>query len=115
MDGLFNRLKDELAARDNTKGLSPIDLLDMPDELAEVVNQIIRRNGLKLEDVAQQLNQTEVEAKKALNKLVNKGYVRQVQVKQETWYKAQFGRKADRVVSDSIWSKLDSTFKDEED
>lgn len=115
MGGLFDRLQDELDAQDNKKGLSPIDLLDMPEELTEVVNRIIRKNGMKLAEVAQQLNKTEDEAKEALNKLVEKGYVRQIEVKQEIWYKAQFGRKADKIVSDNIWSKLDSVFNDEED
>ncbi|MCB0208353.1 MAG: hypothetical protein KDJ52_03430 [Anaerolineae bacterium] len=115
MGGLFDRLQDELDARDNKKGLSPIDLLDMPPELTEVVNQIIRKNGMKLEEVAQRLNKSEDEAKEALNALIEKGYVREVKVKQEIWYKAQFGRKADKVVSDNIWSKLDNVFNDDED
>ena len=115
MGGLFDRLQDELDARDNKKGLSPVDLLDMPEELTGVVNQIIRKNGMRLEEIAQHLNQSEEEAKKNLKLLVEKGYVREVQVKQEIWYKAQFGRKADKVVSDNIWSKLDSVFNDEED
>ena len=115
MGGLFDRLQDELDARDNKKGLSPIDLLDMPPELTEVVNQIIRKNGMKLEEVAQRLNKSEDEAKEALNALIEKGYVREVKVKQEIWYKAQFGRKADKVVSDNIWSKSDNVFNDDED
>ena len=115
MGGLFDRLQDELDARDNKKGLSPIDLLDMPPELTEVVNQIIRKNGMKLEEVAQRLNKSEDEAKEALNALIEKGYVREVKVKQEIWYKAQFGRKADKVVSDNIWSKSANVLNDDED
>ena len=113
MGGIFDRLQDDLDARNNKKGLSPVDLLDMPPDLADLVNQIIRKNGMKLEDVANNLNQSQEEAKQALEKLVDKGYIRRVEVKKEVWYKAQFGRKADKVVSDNIWSKLDDIFKDE--
>lgn len=114
MGGIFDRLQDDLDARNNKKGLSPVDLLDMPQDLADLVNQIIRRNGMKLEDVAQNLNQSIEKAEQTLDKLVEKGYIRRVNVKQEVWYKAQFGRKADKVVSDNIWSKLDNIFKDEQ-
>ena len=113
MGGIYDRLQDDLDARNNKKGLSPVDLLDMPSELADLVNQIIRKNGMKLEDVAKSLNQAHDQAQQTLDKLINKGFVRQVKVKQEIWYKAQFGRKADKVVSDNIWSKLDDIFKDE--
>ncbi|MCB9102560.1 MAG: hypothetical protein H6632_23695 [Anaerolineales bacterium] len=114
MGGIFDRLQDDLDARNNKKGLSPVDLLDMPQDLADLINQIIRRNGMKLEDVAQNLNQSIEKAEQTLDKLVEKGYIRRVKVKQEVWYKAQFGRKADKVVSDNIWSKLDNIFKDEQ-
>lgn len=114
MGGIYDRLQDDLDARNNKKGLSPIDLLDMPSDLADLVNQIIRKNGMKLEDVAKCLNQSQDEAQQTLDKLVKKGFVRRIEVKQEVWYKAQFGRKADKVVSDTIWSKLDNIFNDEQ-
>jgi hypothetical protein len=45
---------------------------------------------------------------------VEKGYVRQIKVKEEVWYKAHFGRKADKVLSSGIWSSLDSVVDDQE-
>ena len=115
MGGLFNRLQDELDARNKGEGLSPIDLLDMPEALAAVVNHIIRNNGMRLEDIAKELDKTAEETQETLEKLVEKGYIRKIAVKEETWYKAQFGRKADKALSLSIWSALDGVVEDEEE
>ncbi len=113
MAGLFNRLQDEIDARDEPGGLSPIDLLDMPKALATVINQIIRKNGIKLEDIAAELNQSSADTKATLDELVEKGYVRRVEVRDQIWYKAHFGRKADKVLSSSIWSSLDDVVEEE--
>jgi len=114
MAGLFNRLQDEIDARDSQAGLSPIDLLDMPETLAAVINQIIRRNGMKLEDIAEELGQSPEKTKVTLDELVKKGFARRVEVREEIWYKAQFGRKADKVLSSTIWSSLDKVVDEEE-
>lgn len=110
MAGLFSRLQAEIEA----PGLSPIDLLDMPAAQATVINKIIRNNGMKLEDIVRELDQSPAEIQKTLNKLIEKGYARPVQVKEEIWYKAKFARKADKVLSLSIWSSLDDVVEDEE-
>ena len=110
--GLFNRLQDEIEVRDSGEGLSPIDLLDMPDSMATVINKIIRKNGMRLEDIATELGQSPEETQGVLGKLVEKGFVRRIEVKNEVWYKAQFGRKADKALSLSIWSSLDDVMGD---
>ena len=112
MTGLFNRLQDEIEARESGIGLSPIDLLDMPDTLADVIHRIIRNNGMKLEDIATELNQSPQDTAATLEQLVAKGYARRVTVKNEVWYKAQFGRKADKVLSLNIWSSLNNIADD---
>ena len=111
--GLFNRLQDEIEARDSGKGLSPIDLLDMPEATATVINKIIRKNGMRLTDMAAELGQSPEETQNTLDSLVTKGYIRRIAVKNEVWYKAQFGRKADKVLSLSIWSSLDDVMGDQ--
>jgi hypothetical protein len=110
MAGLFDRLQDEINARSQQRSLSPIDLLDMPEGLAGIINQIIRKNGMKLEEIAQKLGQTLEETKTSLDELAQKGYVRQITVQEEVWYKANFGRKADKTLSTDIWSALDDVF-----
>ena len=55
------------------------------------------------------------ETRQALDELVDKGYVRRVEVKQEFWYKAHFGRKADKTLNQSVWSALDQVIEEEEE
>ena len=63
MAGLFDRLQDEIDSQDQP-GISPIDLLELPSALAKVVREIIRKNGMKLADIA-----TTLELMKRLKKL----------------------------------------------
>ena len=115
MGGLFDRLQDEIDSREEPGGLSPIDLLDMSPALAAVIQQIIRKNGMKLDQVAVALDQSPQETQKVLDELVKKGFVRQIEVKEEIWYKAHFGRKADKTLHDSVWAALDSIVEDGEE
>ncbi len=108
MAGLFDRLQDEINSREQQGGLSPVDLLDLPPALATIIKKIVRRNGMKLAEIATALNQSPEDTQKALDELVDKGYIRRVEVKQEVWYKAHFRRKTDKPLDHSFWSALDS-------
>ncbi len=114
MGGLYNRLQDEVEARSGGRGLSPVDLLDMPEALATVINQIVRNNGMKLDDIATLLEQSSGDAKATLDDLAAKGYVRKTEVKNQLWYKAHFGRKQEKKSYTGIWSLLDSLMEDEQ-
>ena len=115
MAGLFDRLQDEINSREQPGGLSPVDLLDLPPTLANIIKKIIRKNGMKLGEIAAALDQSPEETRQALDELVDKGYVRRVEVKQEFWYKAHFGRKADKTLNQSVWSALDQVIEEEEE
>ena len=70
---------------------------------------------MRLDQVAAALDQSPQETQKVLDELVKKGFVRQVEVKEDIWYKAHFGRKADKTLHDSVWAALDSIVEDEEE
>ena len=114
MGSLFDRLQDEIEAREKQEGISPADLLDFPPALASVIKQIIRRNGMRLTEIAEALDQPPEEVQQTLDELVAKGYVRQIEVKKEIWYKAQFARKRSRLASD-VWSALDGAVETDEE
>ena len=114
MGGLFDRLQDEINDREHKAGLSPVDLLDLPPELAAVIRKIVRKNGLRLADLATELNQTSAAVQKNLDELVEKGYVRRVEVKDEIWYKARFRRRTDKPLSSTVWNALDKAIDEDE-
>jgi len=115
MAGLFDRLQDEINSREQPGGLSPVDLLDLPPTLAGIIKKIIRKNGMKLAEIAAALNQNPEETQQALDELVAKGFVRRVEVKNELWYKAHFGRKADKTLNQSVWAALDRVIEEEQE
>lgn len=110
MPGLFDRLQDEINAQEQHSNLSPIDLLDLPDGLADIIKKIVRQNGMKLTDIATDLQQTPAEVQTTMDGLADKGLVRRVEVRKEVWYKANFGRKISQPKGDvdSVWASLDN-------
>ncbi len=113
MSGLFDRLQDEINARGEPEGLSPIDLLDLPVELAAIVKKIVRRNGMPLAEIAEELQQSPEAAVATLADLVQKKFMRRIEVQGEIWYKAQFARKPDKKLSRGVWSVLDNLLDQE--
>jgi len=89
-------------------GISAFGLLEMPPVMTNIIKIIVRKNGLKLPEIAAALNQVPQDTQKILDEMVAKGYIQQVQNKKEVLYKARFGRKADRTLSSDIWSALDN-------
>jgi hypothetical protein len=107
MSGLFDRLQGEIDARGRQEGLSPIDLLDLPPELATIIKKIVRKNGMSLTDIATEMGQPQDQAQQVLDELVQKGLMRRVEVQDEIWYKAHFARKPDKKLTLGVWSVLD--------
>lgn len=107
MASLFDRLQAEIEANERGDGISPVDLLDLPSEIATLIKRIIRLNGMRLTQVAQELGATPEQAQQSLDELVAKGYVRRVEVKGELWYKARFAKKRSRSLSSAFWRSLD--------
>jgi DNA-binding MarR family transcriptional regulator len=115
MGSLFDRLQDEIESRERQEGLSPADLLDLPPGLSAVIKKIIRRNGMKLTEVAEALGETPQSVQQMLDDLIEKGFVRQIEVKGEIWYKAHFARKRSRTLSEDFWSALDDAVEADEE
>jgi predicted transcriptional regulator len=108
MSGLFDRLQDEIDARGRSEGLSPIDLLDLPAEVAAITKKIVRRNGMSLAEIAEEMQQTPEAVQVTLDELVERGFIRQIEVQDEIWYKANFARKPDKKLAQGVWSVLDN-------
>ena len=113
--GLFDRLQDEIDAQGQQEGLSPIDLLDLPPGLAAIVKKIVRRNGMSLTDIAEEMGQSLADAQPLLDELVAKKLIRKVEVSDEIWYKAHFARKADKKLSTGVWTALDNLLDENKD
>lgn len=89
------------------RGVSTIDLLDMPAQQALIINKLARQRKMSLAGLAKELEQPAEEVEAMLAELVEKGQVKQVTINQKTWYKAHFARKAKKKLSSDLWSALD--------
>jgi hypothetical protein len=87
--------------------LSPIDLLEIPTELADIVRLILRSGALTLAEIAAEVNQPLSLVETRVKILINDGILRQSQRGGETHYKAKLGRVGQRKRMSDVWSALD--------
>jgi DNA-binding MarR family transcriptional regulator len=106
MSSLFDRLQEEIEFRDAQPGLTPTDLLELPPAIAEILQRIIRRNGMPLADIAAELKQPAGKVAELLDKLVAKGYIRRTEIENVIWYKAHFKRKPGKSGASTVWEQL---------
>jgi DNA-binding MarR family transcriptional regulator len=99
MSEVLEQLNDAVDALPAQDGLSPSGLLELPSELANIIRQLVRSNGMSLSEIAITLNHAPEGIRRILDTLVEKGYIRRIKIQQEFWYKARFKRKADKISS----------------
>jgi hypothetical protein len=109
---LFDRLQGELEARDKAAGLSMADLLELPETLRLLVNWIMRQREVNLSQAAAFLGQDEAASQTLLATLVEKGFVRELQVRGELCYRVRLAPKRKREVSLDVWRALDDRLEE---
>jgi hypothetical protein len=112
--GLFGRVQDELEAREKTPGLSMADVLDLPDTLRQLVNWMMREDQVGLPQVMAHLGQDATAARATLATLVDKGFVREMQIHGETRYRVRIAPRRRRAVPLNIWQALDEKIEKEQ-
>ena len=114
-DKLFDLVQKELHELEQHDMFSSVDLLDLPPALATFIGDITYKNGMSLTEISAEFHQTPETTKELLDMLVDKGYLRQGEVKQEVVYKTNFTRKTRKPSgSDSVQSVLDRIIEEEE-
>ena len=111
--GLFGRLEHELEARDKAAGLSMADVLALPDPLRELVNWILRKNVVSLQDAMAQVGQDEATTRSMLASLVDKGFVREMLIRGEPHYKVRIASRTRRALPSNLWRALDEKLEQE--
>jgi hypothetical protein len=70
---------------------------------------------MSLTEIAADMGQSPAQVQKALDKLVQEGKMRRVEVQGEIWYKAKFARKPDKPLTLGVWSVLGDMLEDHEE
>jgi len=106
----FGYLKHEIEKRSRVRGITPVDLLNLPSSLNLVFDKIMRRGLVTLSEFATELAFTELEAEQLAKLLTRKGYLRVVDesVGSEPAYQIRFTSRQKRRIPSNIWHALDS-------
>ncbi len=106
MAGLFDRLQEDLEQRDKMAGMSPADLLMLPDDERRIVQALARRGDLSLDELVAHLD-SDVDAVRAtLAVLREKGFARELDIKGRTIWRTYFARRKPSSALNSIWANL---------
>jgi DNA-binding MarR family transcriptional regulator len=106
--GIFDRMQKEIDAREKREGITLSVLLDLSPPLRRLMNRITREGQLSVEEAAELLEETPVEALKTLNAFVEKGYLEREQQEGQWVYRTRFARKRPRQIPVGIWSALEN-------
>ncbi len=114
-EGLFERLQQELEAREKAAGLSMADLLELPETLRKLVNWVMRQQDVRLAEAAAFLGLDEATSQATLAALVEKGFVRELTVRGEMCYRVRLARKRGRDLPLDVWRALDDRIEGSEE
>jgi hypothetical protein len=106
VDGLWGRVQAEIDAREGRRGLSPIDLLDLPRAERILFRRLLKERMITLTDAAAELAQSEEEAEQTLGALVAKTYLIEFEKKGQKCYKILLARKEGKDLPFNIWDDL---------
>lgn len=110
--GIFDRMQDEIDARDKREGITPADLLDLSPQLRRIMNRITREGELSLCQIAEYLEEPQEEIRPMLDGLTTKGYLEREEREDEWFYRTRFARKRGREIPAGIWSALGERTKE---
>jgi DNA-binding MarR family transcriptional regulator len=93
------------------KGITPADLLDLSPELRRIINMIMRQKEMSLAEIVLELDMRPSEARGLLDTLVEKGYLKALEVKGELRYKTLFAPRRGRKIPLNVWNSLSDKMK----
>ena len=105
--GLSNRLHGELEAREKSPGLNMSDLLALPEPQSGLLSWMVRQGQVELEDVTAFLKQDAESTRALLADLVDKGYVREIEMRGVKQYRVRMAPKRGRELPANLWQALD--------
>jgi hypothetical protein len=113
--GLFHRLCGELEAREQSPGLRMSDLLAFPEPVCGLLNWMIRQVQVSLADVAAWLGKDEAQAREILRDLLDKGFIREIEMRGVTTYRVRLAPKRGRTMPPNLWEALEVKAAPEEE
>ena len=108
--GLFDRLQNELNAREKARGLSMTDLLSLPDAERKLMNWLLDRQEASFSELVTQAGESKQRVRAMVDALVMQGFLRKIErgtEEENVGYQVRFARKRGASLPLNIWSALD--------
>jgi hypothetical protein len=113
--GIFDRVEGELAAREKSPGLSMADLLTLPEPQGGLLKWMIRQEAVAFADVVAFLGGDEAQARLVLAELLEKGSIREIEMRGVTQYRVRLAPKRGRALPANLWQALGDRVEGEEE
>jgi len=106
---MFDRLQRELKKRPKVEGITPADVMDLPEPLRMTMNKMMRKGSMTLSELAAELNLKTTQTRRLGAMLIEKGFLSSIEQEAdgEIVYQTRFARQCRRSVSLDIWESLD--------
>lgn len=112
--GLFDRIQKEIEIHEKGGGVSVIDVLELPPRLRKIMNLVMRRRLVSLEELVEATEQAPEQVRDCLSRLMDKGYLLEIERGEECQYRVIFSRKRGRKVPLNVWDTLGGRVGEEE-
>jgi hypothetical protein len=97
----YQRITDALQKIPPVEGITPIDVLSLPDPLGVVIGQLIKRGFMSLPDLTEALKMPSTQARAIGDLLTRKGYlVKEYRSGKDIIYRAYIARMRKRNIPD---------------
>jgi hypothetical protein len=113
--GMFDRLEGELAGHEKSPGLSMSDLLTLPEPQNGLLKWMIRQGAAAFADVVAFLGADEADTRLVLVDLLDKGLIRELEIRGMTQYRVRLAPKRGRALPGNLWQALSDKVEGEEE
>lgn len=98
---MFDRLQRELKKRPKVEGITPADVMDLPEPLRTAMNKMMRKGSMTLSELTAELNLKTTQTRRLGAMLIEKGFLSSIEQEAdgEIVYQTRFARKRRRSVS----------------
>jgi len=119
MNDLFDRLQGEIDNRNEGGGISPMDLLELPEHMRMIMRKMLRSRSMGKDEIIRFVSTWEEEKRvskedleKSLNYLVDQGWLIELGEGEMLGYRVNLRRKKGSTLSDSLWGAINSKLVD---
>lgn len=113
--GLFDRLQDELDAREQSLGLKMSDLLTLPEPINGLLNWMFREDQVSIADVMTSMEMDEPAALALLDQAKSQGFVREIELPKGRFYRVRLAPRRESSLSAGLWQLLEERCADREE